>query len=356
MKSSLIMMPFSVLYSAVTRARLEAYRRGLFSVTRLSVPVISVGNITTGGTGKTPLVEWACRVIAKTSTAEHAEEKTKVCVLTRGYGRANPAAQVVVSNGTEILTHEREAGDEPSLLARNLLGTAAVICNPNRVAAGQWAIEQLKTEAFVLDDGFQHLRIFRDLDIVTIDATNPWGGGEMLPDGRLREAVSGLSRADCVVITRAEQVEDLSPLNKAIKSLVGEAPVFTSRMVTSELRNIGGDKVDPAGLLAQPLAAFCGVGNPGSFFAHLQNEGFDLVTTSQFPDHHRYQQAELNAIVRNAKAHGAIGLITTAKDAIKIGSLEGELPCYVLEIRISIDEEERLVGMIRKAISKSPQS
>lgn len=343
-------MPFSVLYSAITRARLEAYRRGLFSVARLSVPVISVGNITTGGTGKTPLVEWVCRAIARASAHELEGEKTRVCVLTRGYGRANPAAQVLVSNGTEILTDEWEAGDEPSLLARNLLGIAAVISNPNRVAAGQWAIEQLNTEAFVLDDGFQHLRIARDLDIVTVDATNPWGGGQLLPDGRLREAVSGLSRADCVVITRAEQVEDLTSLKKAIQDLVGKASVFTSRMVTSEFCSIDGDRVDQAGLLAQPLAAFCGVGNPKSFFTHLQNDGFNLVMTRQFPDHHRYQQSELDTVVADAKSHRATGLITSAKDAIKIRSLALGLPCYVLETRISIDEEERLVEMIQKAI------
>lgn len=353
MKSSVIMMPFSVVYSMITRARLEAYRRGLFSVTRLSAPVISVGNITTGGTGKTPLVEWVCRAIAKASTPERVGEKTRVCVLTRGYGRVNPAAQVVVSNGTEILADEREGGDEPTLLARNLLGIAAVICNPNRVAAGQWAIEELKTEAFILDDGFQHLRMARDLDIVTIDATNPWGGGELLPDGRLREAVSGLSRADCVVITRTEQVADLVQLKKAVLDLVGKTPVFTSRMVTSGFRSIDGDRVDQAGLLTQPLAASCGVGNPGSFFTHLQNEGFDLVTRRQFPDHHRYQQSELDAIVADARAHGAVGLITTAKDAIKIRLLALGLPCYVLETRISIEEEEGLAEMIQNAISTS---
>ncbi|HEY0430584.1 MAG TPA: tetraacyldisaccharide 4'-kinase, partial [Pyrinomonadaceae bacterium] len=187
--------PLSAVYAAVARARLAAYRRGWLSVAKLAAPVISVGNLTTGGTGKTPLVEWVCRVLAGESVPGIvvAEPPKKVCVLTRGYGRANPKSQVVVSNGTEILVDERDSGDEPMLLARNLLGTAAVIANPNRVAAGEWALKNLGSEAFVLDDGFQHLRLARDLDIVTIDATNPFGGSRLLPAGRLREPISGLA-------------------------------------------------------------------------------------------------------------------------------------------------------------------
>ena len=134
--ASLIMLPAGTIYRAVTRARLAAYQRGLFPVSKLAVPVISVGNITTGGTGKTPLVEWVCRTISAVSREESHEGK-KVCVLTRGYGRTNPKAQVVVSNGSELRANELEGGDEPFLLATNLLGMAAVISNPNRVAAGE---------------------------------------------------------------------------------------------------------------------------------------------------------------------------------------------------------------------------
>ena len=170
--NSFILPPFSALYSIATRLRLAAYRRRLFSVSKLDAPVISVGNITTGGTGKTPLVEWICRVLA--------EEGKRVCVLTRGYRRQNPNEQVVVSDGHRILADVAAAGDEPLLLARNLLGIAAVVCNSNRSEAGRWAIKNLQSEVFVLDDGFQHLQLARDLNIVTIDATNPWGGG-LLP-------------------------------------------------------------------------------------------------------------------------------------------------------------------------------
>lgn len=358
--ASLILPPLSAIFSAATRARLTAYRRGWFSVSKLQAPVISVGNLTTGGTGKTPLVEWVCRLIAGGGGDSLADErvressrgKKRVSVLTRGYGRANPGSQVVVSNGSELLASEKESGDEPYLLARNLIGIAAVISNPNRFAAGQWAIENLSSDVFVLDDGFQHLRLARDLDIVTIDATNPWGNGSLLPYGRLREPRSGLSRADCVVITRTEQVEDLAPVKDAVQRLVGTKPVFLSRMVTSGVRSFDGRSVEK-NFLPQPVGAFCGVGNPESFFRHLRREGYVPVFTRAFADHHDYSQSDIDRLVRDAKAHGTKALITTAKDGTKLSALEFELPCHILDIKISIDDEDRLIEMILNACHQS---
>ena len=349
--ASLILLPLSTVYGAVTRARLAAYRRGLFSISKLGVPVVSVGNVTTGGTGKTPLVEWVCRTIDVVAH-EGVREGKRVCVLTRGYGRANPNTQVVVSNGAELLASEEEAGDEPFMLAGNLLGIAAVVSNPNRVAAGEWAIENLHSEVFVLDDAFQHLRLSRDLDIVTIDATNPWGGSRLLPYGRLREPISGLSRADCVVITRAEQAEDLASVKNALKRIVGNVPIFSSRMLTRGFRSINSDPIDASDLLAQPIAAFCGIGNPDSFFTHLRREGYQLALTRTFPDHHKYSQSELDTLVAEATASGAKSLITTAKDATKLKSLTLGVPCCVMDIQISIDQDDPLVELIRKAIFK----
>ena len=339
--SSLILLPLSAIYSVVTRARISGYQRGWLSVSKLSAPVISVGNLTTGGTGKTPLVEWVCKAVVH-------ETGKRVCVLTRGYGRANPQSQVVVSDGAKLLAAEREAGDEPYLLAQNLLAVAAVVSNPDRFAAGDWAIKNLGSEIFVLDDGFQHLRLARDLDIVTIDATNPWGGGSLLPYGRLREPRGGLSRADCIVVTRTEQAEDTLWLTESVQRLAGAIPVFTSGMTTSGIHRLSGESKND-GLPAQPVAAFCGVGNPQSFFNQLHQEGFTLVFTRAYADHHDYSQADLNQLTKEAKNHGATGLITTAKDALKLASLELELPCYVLEIKISIDDETGLMKMIRAA-------
>lgn len=338
---STMLSPLSAIYSVVTRARLSAYRSGLLSTSKLPVPVISVGNLTTGGTGKTPLVEWICRKIAG--------DGVRVCVLSRGYGRINPKTQVVVSTGTEILTNEREAGDEPFLLAENLRGIAAVVCNPNRFAAGQWAIENLGSQVFVLDDGFQHLRLRRDLDIVTIDATEPWGGGRLLPRGRLREPRKSLSRADCVVVTRVDQIGDPDSLRDEVTEVATGIPVFISRMLTSGLFTLEGNPVVSP---LKPTGAFCGVGNADSFFNQLRQSGYEPAFTRAFPDHHPYKQSDIDALAREAEDSGALSLVTTAKDSIKLRSLTFPLPCYFLGIKISIYDDELLTELIRSAISR----
>ena len=339
--ASILLPPLSAIYSVVTRARVSGYRRGWFAVSKLAAPVISVGNLTTGGTGKTPLVEWVCNAVAR-------ETEKRVCVLTRGYGRTDPQSQVVVSDRTKLLASAREAGDEPYLLGQNLIGIAAVISNPNRLAAGEWAIKNLGSEVFVLDDGFQHLKLARDLDIVTIDATNPWGGGRLLPYGRLREPRAALSRADCVVVTRNDQVDDTATTTDTIQRLAGAITILSSHMVISGIRRLNGESVKKESLITQPLAAFCGVGNPESFFNQLRRESFPPLLTRAFADHHNYTQSDLDRLTNDAKSHGASGFITTAKDAFKLTSLELELPCYVLDIKISIDDV-RLIRMIHDA-------
>lgn len=336
---SLILPPLSALYSAVTRTRLSLYQRGTFRTTKLDRPVISIGNMTVGGTGKTPLVELVSKIIAGSGK--------KVCILTRGYGRQHPERQVIVSDGQAILTTPAEAGDEPYLLATNLLGLAAVICSADRISAGRDAIDVFGTECFVLDDGFQHLRLARDLNIVTIDATNPWGGGplllhagggQLLPNGRLREPLSGLTRADCVVLTRCDQANDLDPLRQQIRALIGENPLFESTMKPRRAPH-------PSG----PVAAFCAVGNPNSFFAQLRNSGYELVAEKAFRDHHAYTQKDIDDLTNAARRAGAKTLITTAKDAVKLRALHFSLPYSVLEIEIAIKDVELFKNLILKA-------
>ena len=327
---SLIFPPLSALYSAVTRTRLSLYERGTFRTTKLDRPVISVGNMTVGGTGKTPLVEFVSKVIGATGK--------KVCILTRGYGRQHPERQVIVSDGQAILATPAEAGDEPYLLATNLLGLAAVICSADRISAGRDAIEVFGTECFVLDDGFQHLRLARDLNIVTVDATNPWGGGQLLPHGRLREPLSGLSRADCVVITRCDQAMNLDPLREQIRDLISGRPVFESTM-----------KPRRSPLADGPVAAFCAVGNPKSFFEQLRNSGYELVAEKAFRDHHAYTQKDIDDLTDAATRAGARALITTAKDAVKLRSLHFSLPYSVFEIEIAIQDEELFKNLILQA-------
>jgi tetraacyldisaccharide 4'-kinase len=353
---SLALAPLGMVYGALTRARAGLYRAGLLKTESAGAPVVSVGNLTAGGTGKTPLVEWVARALAG--------EGLRPCVLTRGYGRADESRRVVASDGARVLAGVNECGDEPRLLAEKLLGAASVVCDRDRVAAARWARAELGAGVFVLDDGFQHLRIARDLDVVTLDATDPWGGGHLLPRGRLRERPAALGRADCVVITRAELASDVEGLRAEAERLSeGRAVVMTSRVRTRGLepldvaagatleRRAVGTSAFEAGEVGGPFAAFCGVGNPRAFFEHLRRGGFELRHARAFPDHHAYTAADAEAVSREAARAGARALLTTAKDAVKLGGLGFALPCYVVEIELEFEEEGRLRALLRKATS-----
>jgi tetraacyldisaccharide 4'-kinase len=346
--SRIALVPLAAAYGAAVRTRLALYRRGRLRVERVGAPVLSVGNLTAGGTGKTPLVEWLAREIAK-------REGLRVCILTRGYGRADVRRRVVVSDGTPVLAGAREAGDEPLLLAERLLAQGvAVVCDVNRAAAARFAISELRSEVFILDDGFQHLRVARDLNVVTLDATDPWGGGRLLPAGLLREPVSELSRADCVVITRAELAKDLERLRTDASRLSGGRPIFNARtrMIGAQLFASGeGGEMTPLAQLPRVVAAFCGVGNPRAFFLNLKGEGFELKHARSFADHRRYTQQDVTEIEAEARGVGAEALLTTTKDAVKLRELRFTLPCYAVEIELRIDEAGELLELARKAIA-----
>jgi tetraacyldisaccharide 4'-kinase len=346
-KGAIILSPLGALYGAVMRARMALYRGGALRVHRVDVPVLSVGNITTGGTGKTPLVEWLARAVARRGK--------RVCILTRGYGRADERERVVVSDGEALLADARRGGDEPRLLAESLQGVAAVLSDADRVAAARWAIANLQSEVLILDDGFQHLRIARDLDIVTVDATNPFGGGRLLPRGLLREPARGLTRADLIVITRADQSGDIDRLRTEIEHLSGGRPVLLSQTRSRGVRALtreGTGEVLSINALPQPFAAFCAIGNPGAFFAQVKSEGHALACTRTFADHHVFRQSDVEAIESQARDAGALALLTTAKDAVKLRSLRFELPCFILEIEIEFETEDSLLRLIDEAIQK----
>lgn len=355
--SAFALAPLSAVYGGVMRVRLALYETGVLASHRIDAPVISVGNITVGGTGKTPLVEWLARAVAR--------EGKRVCILTRGYGRSDAGKRVTVSDGTRLLAGAREGGDEPRLLAESLLGVASVVCDRDRVAAARWAASNLGAEVFVLDDAFQHLRIARDLNIVTIDSTAPWGGRHLLPRGRLREPLSALRRAGCIVLTRTDLADNLDELRiEAVRLSAGRTPVFASRVRTLRVRPFPARaaasgttnevlvELDAASeVLGEAAAAFCAIGNPQAFFTHLLKDGHNLCYTWSFPDHHQFTQEDLDVAAREAKSRGARLLLTTAKDAVKLHSLRLELPLYVVEIATEFDDEGGMLDLVHKAIS-----
>jgi len=331
---------FSRLYGAMTRARNSFYEKSVFKSYSLGVLTVSVGNITVGGTGKTPLVAVIAEVLAK--------KGEKVCILTRGYGRENPKKRVLVSDSEKILTDARQAGDEPFELARKLTGEAVVVADANRVSAGSWALEKFGITAFILDDAFQHRKVRRDLDVVCIDATNPFGNGRTLPSGILREPLENLKRADAIVITRANLTKDVSNLKSQISKYNRTCPIFVAENKISGLIRLeefpaNAQKLlsptDYRRLTADNSLAFCALGNPNSFFEQLRQEKFELVSTQKFPDHHSYTQKDIEKLVAQADESGAKVLLTTAKDAVKLKDLKFEVPCFVVESAMVFDGE-----------------
>lgn len=349
--------PFGNLYGVLMRARAAAYRRGVFKVEEIKgTAVISVGNLTTGGTGKTPLVKLIARIIAEelNKTASVTKERPSICILSRGYGRRNPHRRVVVSDGQRLLADALDGGDEPRELAESLLGAAAVISDADRVAAGRWAQRHLGSRVLLLDDGFQHMRLKRDLNLATIDATDPWGGGHLLPRGRLREPANALRRADLIVLTRADQVEDAQELEQAAHMLSGGKPVLrgSSRIKCTQLLTSHIETHSATEMIDRSALAFCAIGNPDAFFNLLRREGWSLKSTCSFSDHHLYTQRDADRIAATAHESGAQLLMTTAKDAVKLRGLRWMLPCYVVEVDLVVEDEVVLRHLIRSALAR----
>jgi tetraacyldisaccharide 4'-kinase len=333
---------FNWLYGAITRARNSLYEKSVFKSYSLGVLTVSIGNITVGGTGKTPLVALVAEVLAK--------KGEKVCILTRGYGRNNPNKRVLVSDGEKILTEVGQAGDEPFELAQKLTGKAVVIADANRVSAGNWARERFGITCFILDDAFQHRKVRRDLDIICIDATNPFGNEKTLPSGILREPLENLKRADAIVITRANLTKDVLSLKSQISKYNRTCPIFVAENKISNLVKLEEFPTHPQKSLSQTdyrqtlraadnLLAFCALGNPNNFFEQLRQEKFELVSPQKFPDHHFYTQKDIEKIVAQADQSGAKALLTTAKDAVKLKNLKFEVPCFVVESAMVFDGE-----------------
>lgn len=356
------------IYGAIADLRNALYEKGVFKSFPLGAKTVSVGNITVGGTGKTPLVAFIAEILAA--------RNEKVCVLTRGYGRTNPKKRVLVSDGETILTDALNGGDEPFELANKLLGKALVIADADRVAAARWAREKFGATAFVLDDAFQHRRARRDLDVAIVDATNPFGNRRVLPSGVLRERLENLKRADLIVISRANLIEDAEDLQAEIRKFNADCPIYVSENVIlnlTELKDfsaktrknqsepqINADeremkaaqrkiKTRKSQLETKKALAFCALGNPENFFEQLRRERFDLIETLAFPDHHFYAPKDIVKIERVAKARGAETLLTTAKDAVKLEHFGFDLPCFVVETELRFDDEKGFRQTIENA-------
>jgi tetraacyldisaccharide 4'-kinase len=317
-----------VLYGTAMRLRTVAYQAGLLRSQRLPGQVISVGNLTVGGTGKTPMVLWiAERLIA---------EGHRPAILTRGY------------RGLGVSNPGDGAADEVALLQNRLGGRAQFGIGKDRYKNGL-ALSKNGAEWFILDDGFQHLELERDADVVLVDSTDPFGAGALLPAGRLREPRSALARADVVVITRTSAAGELEARVRRFTP----APVFYAQMRFAELMRASYRK--QAGPQAEgsqcKFFAFCGIGNPAAFFHDLRKWEFSVVERRSFGDHHRYSPAEIQDLETAAIASGANALICTEKDLFNLPhSLATTLPMYACRIRLVLTDEEAFWKAVRAAI------
>jgi tetraacyldisaccharide 4'-kinase len=318
-------------YHWAHQLRLQAYRRGWTRVRRLPCCVISVGNLTLGGTGKTPMVESVASFLQ--------QEGLHVGVLSRGYGGRQSRSPTIVSDGTGCLVSPEVAGDEPVLLAEHLVGLPVVV-GKDRYAAGMLAVERFSVDVILLDDGFQHVQLARDLDILLLDTARPFGNGQLFPRGDLRERPAAIARANAIVLTRweADTPASLTPVKHVRPAL----PLFHSQHEPLDLcALVDGHTLPLASLKGQRLVAFCGIGTPDHFGQTLQRLGAEVAAFTAFPDHHPYTRAEIEQLILIAKQRNAEILVTTEKDGVRLRRLQplmGQI--WALRIRTTIVEGE----------------
>ena len=333
------------LYELGVRLRIALYETNYFKAQQLNAPVISVGNLTVGGTGKTPLVSFLARYLR--------DEGHDVAILSRGYKRAS-RGRVEVANERGVLTGPLEAGDEPYLLATQCAGVRVVV-DEDRSAAGQWLEAQAPVSVFVLDDGFQHLGLARDLNLALIDATEPLDESEMVPLGRLREPLTSLRRADAVIVTRADQPFDQQAVKKLIARYCREnTPIFYAYHDVTGLRRLEGEGiVSPITFTRRRVAVLSGIARPERFVDDLLHFGMTIALRRDFVDHHRYTREEFLEVSEQARIAGAEAMIVTEKDAMNLPAeavKASSLPVYAAQIEFRCEEEIALKGLVLRAM------
>ncbi|MBE0644882.1 MAG: tetraacyldisaccharide 4'-kinase [Bacteroidetes bacterium] len=288
--------------------RNRAFDHRLLRTEHVDVPVISIGNISVGGTGKTPLVEHLAAHLLGIGR--------RPAVVTRGYRRATKG-NFIVSDGRGHVASARQGGDEAVQIAQKLPGLV-VIADEKRIRGCRLAAEQFSADIILLDDAFQHRNMHRDVDIVVVDATENLDSREMLPAGRLREPLASLRRADAIVLSKCRPATPVAAMKKTLVTY-SDAPVFAARFVPRRIRRLGAKESLPLETLrGLPLGGFCGIGRPEGFRRTLDELQANIVTMRDYPDHHWYTAADITELQRQGGDAGALGWITTEKDAVRL--------------------------------------
>jgi tetraacyldisaccharide 4'-kinase len=339
----MIRTPLSALYGKALGVRARWYASGRLESHALPRPSISVGNLTFGGTGKTPFVEFLARRLRF--------EGWRPAILSRGYGRRSRGV-VVVGAGDGALVSADEGGDEPVALARATSGVFVVVAE-RRVEAARRAAD-LGADLFLLDDGFQHLAVRRDVNLLLLDARDPFGGGHLAPAGRLREPIAAARRADAFVFTRVDRGAPASEAVRALERIHPGAPVFHARIRPSDLRDENGARLEAGAFADRRLLAACGVANPVQFAATLSELGLRPEERLEFRDHQRYGERQLARIRAAAERTGASLLVTTEKDAVKLAG-KTTLPIVTVRLAVEIAEPGFFAFLASRLPAAGPQ-
>ncbi len=318
----------SLLYRIGVEARWLLFRWGVLPIRRLRFPVISVGNLTVGGTGKTPFVAY----LAKAVQQLHYQP----IILSRGYRGQREKDGAIVSDGKEVLLEPVASGDEPHMLARRLPGIPVVV-GRDRYRAGRSVEDRFENSIHLLDDGFQHLALSRDLNILLIDGTDPFGGGYLLPRGRLREPLRAISRADMVIITRAHLATRTEEIERTVRTHHPTVPIGYFYHDATGLRDLAtGTPFPVRDLTGHDVVALAAIGNPDVFLRDLAHYQIYVLDQFFFRDHHVFRQHELDEVLERTRTLGARNVVTTEKDAVRLSPLqfeEGELLVFEIEAR-----------------------
>ncbi len=339
------LLPLAGLYGLGAQLRRRAFERGWLESRRLSRPVISVGNLTVGGSGKTPLVALIAEILLRRGY--------KPAILTRGYRREREVELIALEPQSQTTPDARRVGDEPALLARILPQVPIMIC-ADRFRAGQFAEERFGADLHILDDGFQHLPLARDVDLVAIDVTQNVLHDAVLPAGRLREPVGALARADLVVLTRAE-IRDPAAIEKQVRQVNASAPIFACETRLHSLIELrSGQAVEAEDYRGRPVCAFCAIGNPAAFFSDLRRWGFNPVAEVSFRDHRVYTREDIRRICKAANEKGASAFLTTEKDLLNLRSeFDFDLPLLACAVRAEISETEKFEQVLLAGIERN---
>ena len=329
------------LYDKVVALRNLLFDQGVLKIHRLNCPVISVGNLSMGGTGKTPMVVWLARLFS--------EEGCRVGIVSRGYGGLESRRVTVVSDGENILADQAISGDEPLMLARQLSGIP-VLCSTKRVKAGKVAIEKFNCNVLVLDDGFQHRYLARDLDVVMLDSRDPYGSNRVFPRGTLREGAAALARAQVLVLSRFDGSEGAEKTREILSrqwpdKIIAAATYRPIRIFAADDQR----ERPPNSLRESRLAAFAGIARPDAFFQSVHNLGARLVYTAALPDHYPLTSELLNSLVRQASSFKPELWLTTEKDWVRLPKLlPQDMELWVLAGEIDLDRDSsQLIGAVR---------